>query len=83
METREVLIEKKVTENQKELVSDLIEQSLNCKGTNYFKILIEGHTGIYYASAIYKHSDYNKTRIFDKNSETLKLMNWFNAEVTK
>lgn len=62
---------------------DLIKWSLECKGSNYFKILIEGNTGIYYAHPDYQHSDYNKSRIFDKNEETLKLMHLFNSIVKK
>lgn len=61
----------------------LINQSIECKGTNYFKVLIEGNTGIYYAHPEYQHSDYNKHRVFDKTPETLNLMRIFNALVTK
>lgn len=61
----------------------LITMSLNSKGTSYFKILIEGNTGIYYASAVYGHRDYNKSRIYDKNEKTLKLMELFNSIVKK
>jgi len=61
----------------------LINQALKTKGTNYFKIMIEGSTGIYLASPVYLHSDYNKCRLFDKNDETLKLMDLFNKIVNK
>jgi hypothetical protein len=64
-------------------VRSLINQSLQAKGTSYFKIMIEGNTGIYYASAVYGHSDYNKSRLFEKNAETLKLMKLFNSIVNK
>ena len=64
-------------------VRELIKWSLETKGTGYFKVLIEGNTGIYYASATYGHSDYNKSRVFDKNPETLKLMSLFNSIVNK
>lgn len=64
-------------------VRELITWSLQTKGTGYFKVLIEGNTGIYYASATYGHSDYNKTRVFAKTPETLKLMGLFNAIVSK
>lgn len=64
-------------------VRELIKFSLECKNTNYFKIMIEGSSGIYYASPVYGHSDYNKSRLFDKNEETLKLMNLFNSIVNK
>ena len=53
---------------------ELIKWSLACKGTNYLKVLIEGNTGIYYASPVFKHRDYNKSRVFEKTTETLKLM---------
>jgi hypothetical protein len=66
-----------------QIAKELITWSLKCKGTNYFKIMIEGNTGIYYASAVYGHSDYNKSRLFDKNADTLKLMQLFNSIVTK
>lgn len=62
-----------------QLVRELINDSLESMNTNYFKVLIEGSTGIYYASPEYGHSDYNKTRIFDKTSETMKLMKLFNS----
>lgn len=61
----------------------LIKWSLQCKGTSYFKTLIEGNTSIYYASATYGHSDYNKSRVFEKNDQTLKLMELFNSIVNK
>jgi hypothetical protein len=64
-------------------VRELIKWSLECTNTNYFKIMIEGHTGIYYAHPTYLHSDYNKTRLFDKNESTLKLMNLFNLIINK
>lgn len=60
-------------------VRELIKWSLETAGTSYFKVLIEGNTGIYYASPVYGHSDYNKSRIFTKNAETLKLMEIFNS----
>lgn len=61
----------------------LMAASLAAKGTPYFKVLIEGKTGIYYASPVFGHDDYNKARIFDKNEKTLKLMRLFNAIVTR
>jgi len=64
-------------------VKKLLAWSLECKGTNYYKILIEGNTGIYYASPVYLHADYNKKRVFDKNEKTLKLMNLFNKILSK
>ena len=67
------------TDTQK--VRDLISWSLKCKGTSYFKHLIEGTNSIYYASPVYRHNDYNKSRLFDKNEKTLKLIRIFNAIV--
>jgi len=64
-------------------VRELINWSLECANTNYFKVLIEGNTGIYYASPYYRHRDYNKSRIFSKTTETLKLMQIFNSIVNK
>ena len=66
-----------------QLVRQLLNQSIKSKDTNYFKIMIEGNTGIYYASANYGHSDYNKSRLFAKNEHTIKLMNLFNLIVKK
>ena len=64
-------------------VRELISWSKETKGTNYFKVLIEGNTGIYYASATFGHSDYNKSRVFAKTPETLKLLQLFNAVVCR
>ena len=64
-------------------IKQLLKQSINNKGNNYFKILIEGNSGIYYAHPIYQHRDYNKSRIFDKNEKTLKLMRLFNQIINK
>jgi len=64
-------------------IRSLMVESRRTKGTNYFKVLIEGYSGIYYASPVYGHSDYNKTRVFDSSPLTLKLMNLFNAIVTR
>jgi len=66
-----------------QLVRMLLNQSLKCKGTNYCKIMIEGNTHIYYASADYGHSDYNKSCLFVKNEQTIKLMNLFNSIINK
>ena len=66
-----------------QIVRSLISQSFAAKGTNYFKVLIEGNTSIYYASAVYGHRDYNKCRVFPKNESTLKLMQIFNKIVNK
>ncbi len=55
----------------------------NSKGTNYFKVMIEGNNNIYLASPTYMHADYNKTRLFSKNEKTLKIMNLFNSIINK
>ena len=64
-------------------VRELLQWSIQTKGTGYFKVLIEGNTGIYYASPVYGHSDYNKSRVFEKNAENLKLMQLFNSIINK
>lgn len=64
-------------------VRELLQWSIQTKGTGYFKVLIEGNTGIYYASPSYGHSDYNKSRVFEKNAETIKLMQLFNSIINK
>lgn len=61
-----------------QLVRELLTSSKQYQGTPYAKIMIEGNTGIYYASPAHLHSDYNKTRLFDKTPETLRLMDIFN-----
>jgi len=53
------------------------------KGTPYCKIMIEGNTGIYFASPIYLHQDYNKTRLFDKSEYTIKLLKLFTSLTAK
>jgi hypothetical protein len=89
---KEIIVKKQLRELAKidnikksnvQVVRGLIKCSLERKGTSYFKIMIEGNTGIYYASAEYGHNDYNKTRLFEKNAETLKLMKLFNAIIIK
>lgn len=62
-----------------QLVRELINRSQDNIDTNYFKTMIEGGTGIYYAHPAYAHSDYNKSRLFDKTPETMKLMELFNS----
>jgi len=52
--------------------------SVECKGTNYYKVFILGNTGIYYAHPIYGHADYNKTRVCNITPYTKRLMNYFN-----
>ena len=70
-------------ESPLQITKRLLNWSLECRGTGYFKILIEGNTGIYYASPAYGHSDYNKSRVFAKTPETLKLLQLFNAVVCR
>jgi hypothetical protein len=60
-----------------------IAESLSAKGTPYFKVMIEGSTGIYYCCPYHGHRDYNKSRLFDRTPETLRLMRLFNAIVNK
>jgi Holliday junction resolvase len=69
---------KSVNKLPSEKVRSLLEWSKQCIGTSYFKIMIEGNTGIYLASPVYGHADYNKCRLFDKTPQTLKLMQLFN-----
>lgn len=66
-----------------QLIKQLIKDSVNYVGTPYRKIMLEGNTGIYFASPDYLHQDFNKTRLFDKNETTLKLMNIYNALAAK
>jgi len=63
----------KPTAQQKEILKQVICQAKNAKGTNYFKTLIFGNTGIYFAHPFYRHSDYNKSRLFDITPQTLRL----------
>jgi hypothetical protein len=53
------------------------------KDSPYFKVMIEGETGIYLACPVHRHKDYNKARLFDKTERTLKLMQLFNKIVTR
>lgn len=67
-------------ETNKQITNECIMLSKKAHGTPYFKVMILGNTGIYYASPIYQHKDYNKTRLFDITDETLKLMMYFNSK---
>jgi hypothetical protein len=78
---REIAKQSNTKKSNATILRELIKWSKECKGTGYFKTLIEGNTGIYYASPTFGHSDYNKSRIFDKNEQTLNLMRIFNALV--
>lgn len=66
-----------------QITKECVNWSIECKGSSYFKTMIEGNTGIYYASAEFGHKDYNKSRLFDKNEKTIKLMHIFNSIVNK
>jgi len=61
------------------ILRELISRSESSINTNYFKVLIEGETGIYFAHPVHQHSDYNKSRVFEKNEKTLRLMDLFNS----
>lgn len=47
--------------------------------TNYGKILIEGNDHIYWASPVYKHSDYNKSVALKNTEKNRNLMCVINA----
>jgi len=81
--TRRALAKEGIQETRLQKVKRLIAQSLDAKGTNYFKVMIEGNTGIYYAHPKFGHADYNKSRVFDKTPQTIKIMNLFNQIVNK
>lgn len=70
-------------ENDYALIKKIIQRGKETKNTNYFKVLIEGNTGIYLASPDYMHADYNKSRLFDKNEKTLKIMQLANNILSK
>ena len=59
--------------------NNLLERSKNAVDTNYFKLMVKGNTGIYYAHPAYGHADYNKHRVCDITPYTLRLMKQFNA----
>ena len=65
------------------ITRELINNSTKSISTNYHKIMIEGNTGIYLAHPSYQHSDYNKSRLFNKTEKTLKLMDLFNKIISK
>ena len=64
-----------------ERIRIMLRQSIANKGTNYHKVMIMGNTGIYYASPVYGHSDYNKVRIMDINPRNIRIMELFNKIV--
>lgn len=44
--------------------------------SSYTKVLIEGSTSIYWASPVYKHSDYNKSKALENNEKNREIMRW-------
>ncbi len=65
------------------VVARMVKHSTHREQSTHNKVMIEGNTGIYLASPVFLHKDYNKTRIFDKNEKTLRLMNIFNSLTNK
>lgn len=59
-------------------VRELIIEMKKAVSTPYFKCMIQGNTGIYLASPTHGHRDYNRSRIFDKTPQGLKLMKLYN-----
>lgn len=51
--------------------------------SSYSKILIEGNTNIYWASPVYLHSDYNKSRAMENTPENRKIMELVNKMLAK
>ena len=76
--TREILKQYSEKVNPAKEVRELLQHAIKYKNTSYCKILIEGNRNIYYASPVYLHSDYNKTRLFPKNEQTVRLTYLFN-----
>lgn len=76
---------KKGDEAMKKIIMlvDLATLSHKNKGTSYYKTIIKGKTGWYYASPTYGHEDYNKTRLFDINPENDKLVENFYFQLDK
>jgi hypothetical protein len=64
-----------------ERIKIMLNQSLSNKGTNYHKVMIMGNTGIYLASPVYGHSDYNKVRVMDISPRNIRIMELFNKIV--
>ena len=51
--------------------------------SSYSKILIEGNTNIYWASSVYLHSDYNKSRAMENTPKNRKIMELVNKMLAK
>ena len=51
--------------------------------SSYSKILIEGNTNIYWASPVYLHSDYNKSRAMENTPKNRKIMELVNKMLAK
>jgi hypothetical protein len=81
--SRYIFQNKYTAPNPTQLTRNLIDQNRRAFGTPYFKLMIEGDTGIYLASPVYKHKDYNKTRLFDKTPYTLRLLELYNNYFNK
>jgi len=67
------------TKSYTKIALECYNMSKGSFGTNYYKKMVEGNTGIYYAHPIHLHDDRNRTRIFEKNEKTLKIMQIFNS----
>lgn len=51
--------------------------------SSYSKILIEGNINIYWASPVYLHSDYNKSRAMENTPKNRKVMELVNKMLAK
>lgn len=65
------------------LARNLVAEAQKIKHTPYFKVMIEGRTGIYLASPEHRHKDYNKNRLFDKTPRNIQIMEIFNKLITR
>lgn len=51
--------------------------------SSYSKVLILGNTNIYWASEIFRHSDYNKSIAMSLNEKNIKIMHLINSFLSK
>lgn len=51
--------------------------------SSYSKVLIEGNSSIYWASPVYQHSDYNKSRAMENNEKNREVMRVVNSYLNK
>lgn len=51
--------------------------------SSYSKVLIEGNSSIYWASPVYKHSDYNKSVAMENNEKNREVMRVVNNYLNK